>query len=101
MSNIKVELFYADWCPHCENFLPEWNNVLVPIFQKEGIKFAKYEAEENPQKMIDENIEGYPTIKITKDETTIDYKGDRTAKAIMDCIKNGLKSDKIQNGKFD
>ena len=100
MPETKVELYYAEWCHHCEVFLSEWDNVLVPMLQKEGITAIKYEEKKDSQKIEDENIQGYPTIKITKNGTTTEYNGPRKAELILDFIKNGNLT-KIQGGKFD
>ena len=33
----EVVLYYADWCPHCHNFMPEWQK-LTQMLNKNGIK---------------------------------------------------------------
>lgn len=99
MSNIKVELYYAKWCGHCELFLPEWDK-LVPIFDEKKIEHHKYEADENEKEVNAAGINKFPTIMITKNNVETDYNGPRTVKAIMDFIENGTLH-AGHSGKFD
>jgi len=74
-------LFYVDWCPHCKTAKPEWETLKA---QYEGksingytISFVDYnctnESEEVSQLMDKYKIEGYPTIKLIKDNQVIEY----------------------------
>jgi thiol-disulfide isomerase/thioredoxin len=74
-------LFYVDWCPHCKTAKPEWENLKA---QYEGksingytLSFVEYnctnETDEVSQLMDKYNIEGYPTIKLVKDNQVIEY----------------------------
>jgi len=85
MSNdITVKLFYADWCGHCHSFKPEWNK-LKKMAGK--IKTEEYEAGNN-EIMEANNINGYPTIKIFKRGNSEEYRGERTADAILSYINS-------------
>lgn len=73
-KEVKITLYYADWCGHCVNFKPEWNkfkehilkikkrNKDIEIFTKE------YEDDELQKKgggkINGKDIQGYPTVKI-------------------------------------
>ena len=96
MKDVKVELFYADWCGHCNQFKPEWQK-LKKMLDDNGIKWGEYESERDSKKMDEENINGYPTIRISIGGNKEEYKGERTANAILSVIKNGNKSGSIQN----
>ena len=37
----SIKLFYADWCPHCAEIHPEFDN-LQPLVQKFGCVVEKY-----------------------------------------------------------
>jgi thiol-disulfide isomerase/thioredoxin len=74
-------LFYVDWCPHCKTAKPEWESLKS---EYEGttingytIMFVEHnctnESEEVSQLMDKYNIEGYPTIKLIKDNQVIEY----------------------------
>jgi thiol-disulfide isomerase/thioredoxin len=74
-------LFYVDWCPHCKTAKPEWESLKTQYDGKMingyTISFAEYncttESDEISQLMDKYNIEGYPTIKLVKDNQVIEY----------------------------
>ena len=93
-GDVVIVLFYVDWCPHCVSTKPEWNklvnkmndqevngnNVNVVACNAEGSTTEKEFANEN-------NIEGYPTIKLLKENEVVDYNGARNAEALEEFIK--------------
>ena len=74
-------LFYVDWCPHCKTAKPEWESLKSEYDGKTingyTINFMEYncttESDEVSQLMDKYNIEGYPTIKLIKDNQVIEY----------------------------
>ena len=74
-------LFYVDWCPHCKTAKPEWNDLKTEYDGKTingyTLTFVEYNCtNENPEtnQLMDKyNIEGYPTIKLLKDNQIIEY----------------------------
>ena len=84
-------LFYVDWCPHCKTAKPEWNalkeeydgktiNGYIVIFEEYNCTDESSEIEELINKY---KIDGYPTIKLIKDEQVIEYDAKPT-KATME-----------------
>lgn len=92
-NDVVIVLFYVDWCPHCVSTKPEWeklvnnmnntevngNNVVVAACNAEGSKVEKDFANEN-------NVQGYPTIKLIKENDVVEYNGARNAEAIQEFI---------------
>lgn len=106
----NIFFFYVDWCPHCKTAKPEWNNFKIQYNNTEvnGYTIKCYDinctedngtiditdmpAETNgiikttPTKIADlirkYNIEGYPTIKMLKDDYTIDYEAKITEESL-------------------
>lgn len=74
-------LFYADWCPHCKTAKPEWESLksenAYGAINGYTITFVEHnctnESEDVSQLMDKYNIEGYPTIKLLKDNQVIEY----------------------------
>ena len=74
-------LFYVDWCPHCKTAKPEWDLLKSEYDGKSingyTIHFTEHnctnESAEVSQLMDKYNIEGYPTIKLSKDNQIIEY----------------------------
>ena len=82
-SNKQAEmiLFYVDWCPHCKTAKPEWEKIKTEYEDKQingyNVIFTEYncteETAEVEQLMNKYKIEGYPTIKLLKDNQIIEY----------------------------
>jgi thiol-disulfide isomerase/thioredoxin len=89
-----IVLFFAHGCVFCEKMMPEWNK-----FKKSSpITFSEIPAEEmseyNPLKN-EENITGYPTIRLyNKGKLVKEYDGDRSKKDIMKFVKKYVKQNK-------
>jgi len=74
-------LFYVDWCPHCKTAKPEWEALKSKYEGKSingyTVNFVEYncteETAEVSQLMDKYHIEGYPTIKLLKDNQVIEY----------------------------
>ena len=83
---MKVSLFYADWCGHCKTFKPTWE-LLKKDFEHNGVEYEEFESE-NTQAMKDNQIGGFPTIKISHNGKTEDYNGPRGREEILIYLKN-------------
>ena len=98
-NEVIMVLFFVDWCPHCKTVKPEWaklaklNNtqvngktIKVQSANAEGSQVEKDAARDN-------NVEGYPTIKLISQSQVLDYNGARNAvemgRFVKDyCMKN-------------
>ena len=77
----ELMLFYVDWCPHCKTAKPEWDSLKTTYENKTingySIIFTEYncttETAEIEELMNKYKIEGYPTIKLLKDNQIIEY----------------------------
>lgn len=77
----ELMLFHVDWCPHCKTAKPEWDQVKAEYENKSinGYKVIFNEINctdetSDKVKMIETyKIEGYPTIKLVKDNQVIDF----------------------------
>ena len=78
----SITLYYADWCPHCHDIMPEWNKLGK---NHKGIKVEKFEENET-----DFKVDGFPTIIFRDGKKVEKYEGDRSKKAIVSYLKNKL-----------
>jgi thiol-disulfide isomerase/thioredoxin len=78
-NNIYVILFKANWCGHCNNFLPIWDQLQINHQPKDTIKFITYEhtVEDHLQIINNIKIDGFPTIIIYKNDTYTHYTDSR------------------------
>ena len=82
----KVILYWAEWCGHCIRFKPEWEKIKKEL-TKLGVTVEDYEHSRDSQVINDENINGFPTIKIKKGSSTKEYTGERTLEGIKKELK--------------
>lgn len=74
----QLFLFKVDWCPHCKQAKPIFDEVEKEV-QKENpingytVTFTTVDCEAEPDMADKFKIEGYPTIKLVKDGQVIEY----------------------------
>jgi hypothetical protein len=94
----ELMLFHVDWCPHCKTAKPEWDQVRAQYENKSinGYKVMFNEincTDETPDKvkMIETyKIEGYPTIKLVKDNQVIDFDAKPTKETLTKFLNTVL-----------
>ncbi len=98
VKTANMMLFYADWCPHCKTAKPEWE-ALKEEYEGKSINgytlyFEEYnctnESAENTQLMDKYSIEGYPTIKLLKDNQVIEYDAKPTKSTMEEFLNTML-----------
>lgn len=77
----EIMMFYADWCPHCKAAKPEWESFKNEYDGKKvngyTLVFNEYncttETPETKDAVEKYGVEGFPTIKLIKDNQVIEY----------------------------
>lgn len=99
----KITLYHSDWCSHCREFKPIWNQLKESLsnsnINNKQIEFIEYEYPNDLVSFLKEGVEEFPTIKISKNNNSYEYKGDTT----FDSIKKELLDDNLitQSGGFN
>jgi len=78
---VIIYFFHVDWCPHCKTALPEWEKFKNEYNNKEKGKYiikcsavnCTDETSEITGLINDYNIEGYPTVKMLKENNKIEF----------------------------
>ena len=90
--NLLVE-FYAPWCGHCKNLVPDWKIAGEAFTEADDIVLAAFDATTDQAIGGRYEIKGFPTIKYfpkDKVDTPEDYDGGRTADTIVKWVNNKI-----------
>ena len=77
----QIRLFSVDWCPHCQKFAPEWEQL-----KQNGpseITYTKIDGDAKPKLLEKYKVQSYPTIIIENNGELKEYDGERTSGAII------------------
>jgi thiol-disulfide isomerase/thioredoxin len=85
-----IYFFHVDWCPHCKKALPEWKNFASKYDGKEiNGYFVKCIDKDCTKETSDItvlinrfNIDSYPTVKMVRDGTTVDFDSKITSSSL-------------------
>ncbi|CAB3400897.1 unnamed protein product [Caenorhabditis bovis] len=85
-DDIWIVEFYAPWCGHCKNLVPEYKKAataLKGIAKVGAVDMTQHQSVGSPY-----NVQGFPTLKIfgADKKKPVDFNGQRTAQAITDAI---------------
>ncbi|CAF1088207.1 unnamed protein product [Rotaria sordida] len=91
-SDLWIVEFYAPWCGHCQNLVPEWKRVATAL--KGIVKIGAVDADTHKSLGQQYGISGFPTIKIfgSNKRSPTNYPGGRTADAIIEQALNQLRT---------
>lgn len=84
-----VFLFKADWCPHCQGFLPAWDKLKANYGKK--YNFITYDGDKNKEEVESWKIQGFPTIivkKNNKENEAMEYVGPNEYGSVLNFIEN-------------
>ena len=94
--------FYAPWCGHCKNLVPEYKKAAAAL--KGVVKIGAVDMTTDQNVGAPYNIKGFPTIKFfgANKNSPTDYNGQRTASAMVDFCLGKVKEtvqQKLSGGK--
>ena len=76
-KSCELFFFYTSWCPYCKKAVVEWNKFKSEWNHKTldgySILFREVDCDINESLATKYNVTTYPTIKLMKDDTVIDY----------------------------
>jgi thiol-disulfide isomerase/thioredoxin len=78
-----IALFYADWCPHCVSFKPEYKKAMSKLNGKnhegKSLRFEMVDCDKHKSLSKKYDVSGFPTVKILNDDgSSEEYKGARS-----------------------
>lgn len=87
-KTVDLYFFYTSWCPHCKTAYPIWETLKNDNKTIKGvsINYIEVDCDKDSDTANKFNVEGYPTIKLQKGNTVIEY----DAKPELDTILHFL-----------
>lgn len=94
-GNVEVILFFASWCPLSKKAMPVWekikekyngktiNNYLITFREIDG---SDSENAAVSEKLDDYKVDGFPTIKLLKENELIDFDANPTQSSLEQFI---------------
>jgi protein disulfide-isomerase A6 len=90
-DSVWIVEFYAPWCGHCKNLVPEYQKAAKAL--KGLAKVGAVDMTQHQSVGAPYNVQGFPTIKVfggNKNKPT-DYNGARTAQGLIDAAINEIR----------
>ena len=91
-EEVVIYMFTVTWCPHSKKAIPVWEELKEKYNGKEFnnyiLNFIQIDGEENTELADKYKVEGFPTIKLIKNNQIIEY----DAKPTMEHLEEFLKS---------
>jgi protein disulfide-isomerase A1 len=82
--------FFAPWCGHCKALAPQYEEAATKLKEK-GIKLAKVNCVDEADLCQENEVRGYPTLRIFRNGASVDYNGPRQTEGIVSyMIKQSL-----------
>ena len=97
-KQVEIMLFTVDWCPHCKKAKPEWDSVKSDYQGKTLNGYTIVFTDINCTKETDDvekliskyKIQGYPTIKMLKDNQVIEFDAKPTKNSLTQFINTAI-----------
>ncbi|KAL3425318.1 hypothetical protein PVAG01_02109 [Phlyctema vagabunda] len=95
-NHTSIVEFYAPWCGHCKNLQPAYEKAAQSLKGIAKVAAVDCDEESNKQFCGTFGVQGFPTLKIVRPGSkpgrpnVEDYQGPRTAKGIVDAVKEKI-----------
>ena len=100
IKTADILFFHTDWCPHCTKALPIWKSFVSSYDETiingytinciNGIKGIDCDDKASSEIIEKHNITKFPTIKLIKDDITINYDANITSENLTKFVNTVL-----------
>ncbi len=86
--------FGVDWCPHCINAKPEWDELVKEnenkTFNGKKVNFAKVDCDKDSALADKYQVSGYPTIKLDTGSNVIEFKSKPEKNTLLQFLNSSV-----------
>lgn len=88
----ELVLYYAMWCQHSKNFLPEWEKFVAYAKQNlPQINVSSIRCEGGDEATcLQKGIEGYPMVVLYKDDGEKNFMAERTMEKLVEFVEENI-----------
>lgn len=101
---LRVMLFYATWCPHCERFLEsgKYDEYEQTLGKDGNVVFVKYDYDKNKSIGDQYNVSSFPTIiAVDAKDKVYRFHGDRNnIEDMTKFVKAALSGESVQRSAY-
>ena len=94
LESVDMYLFYTTWCPHCKTTKPVWDKFKQEYTNKTvngvTIHFFEIDCDKDTATSEKYKITGYPTIKMIKGSSVIDFEASPSVSNLNEFIEATL-----------
>lgn len=96
VKKVEILFFYVNWCPYSIKAIKPWDDLSSQYNNKEYkgtlLNFHKIDCEDESNNTIIEkhNITGYPTIKLIKENGSVEFNANPTESSLRLFLDNAL-----------
>lgn len=84
-SEVVVKYYFLPMCKYCKEFKPEWDKFVAKVGT-----MATTEQIDGSTSNVPEYVKGFPYVEFVVNGKAEEYKGDRSATALMDKVRSYL-----------
>ncbi|KAJ2721790.1 protein disulfide-isomerase precursor [Coemansia sp. Benny D115] len=85
-QSLALVEFYAPWCGYCQAMAPAYDMAAASL-KDDGIPLAKVDCTKEKAICDDQDVQGYPTLKVLKDGSFSAYNGTRQEASIVSYMR--------------
>ncbi len=85
-DKVSLHLVKADWCGHCKNFLPLWEEMSKKYSNKYNFVLHNEPDVGKIKKEYKMNITGFPTLFLVNKNSVVKYENSRNEDNILDFL---------------
>lgn len=92
-SKPTLALFYANWCGHCNNFKPTWDEFSKSVGSNGPKYVSAIDVDQYPSEAQKHQVNSFPTVRyypqgLSKHDNFVKYEGERTLDALKEFLGN-------------
>jgi len=87
MTSIKLVNYYAPWCGYSKSLLPVWAKLEKQYENNPNVMIKKVDCDKHSDEALKNNVTGYPTIILFKNNKKVKYQGDRSLYDLSSFVK--------------